>query len=183
MKATVAVIMLASTCFGDALIDRMDLRSPGRVELPARAEVVMPYGSTVTYACYGARIEFDGWLDIVMAGIVRRQDVKVRTPRPLIGHGNGSHAEGPGLAAVQSMPPAGLADRLGRLDTMAQRRRTIGRHGAPVGMMAYRAGPRPGNPDPAPANGAADRKAQDGQNEQDRGHRPPRFIVFALLAI
>ena len=67
MKATVAVIMLASTCFGDALIDRMDLRSPGRVELPARAEVVMPYGSTVTYACYGARIEFDGWLDIVMA--------------------------------------------------------------------------------------------------------------------
>ena len=53
MKATVAVIMLASTCFGDALIDRMDLRSPGRVELPARQVRHVAHGGRADCAVCG----------------------------------------------------------------------------------------------------------------------------------
>lgn len=63
----IALLLFASTCFGDALICRMDLRGSGSVDLPARMEVAMPVDGIVTHVCYGARIEFAGWLDLVMA--------------------------------------------------------------------------------------------------------------------
>lgn len=150
--------LLASSCLAGPIIDRMDLRSAARVELPARMVVSMPADGLITFVCYGARIEFDGWMDIVMAV----EDVTDNYRR--IERTYRLNTVGKGLATLnffdtylpveRGMPLAFVLEESGRSEDFSGSLSLV-RHGDGFALGVYGQGPQtPAAPEPAGVMGA-----------------------------